>query len=57
MPKDKEASTNLNKNDSDYKKAYDKWVKEVLEPALAKHPERNKNYKELKRIIKFFYED
>ena len=44
MPKDEEASTNLNENESDYKKAHDKWVKEVLEPALAKHPERNKKF-------------
>ena len=44
MPKDEEASTNLNENESDYKKAHDKWVKDVLEPALAKHPERNKNF-------------
>ena len=44
MPKDTKASTNLNKNDSDYRKAHDKWVKEVLEPALAKHPERNKKF-------------
>ena len=44
MPKDTKASTNLNKNDSDYRKAHDKWVKEVLGPALAKHPERNKKF-------------
>ena len=44
MPKDEEASTNLNENESDYKKAHDKWVKEVLEPAFAKHPERNKKF-------------
>ena len=44
MPKDTKASTNLNKNDLDYRKAHDKWVKEVLEPALAKHPERNKKF-------------
>ena len=44
MPKDEEASTNLNENESDYKKAHDKWVKDVLEPALAKHPERNKKF-------------
>ncbi|OIR19019.1 MAG: methylmalonyl-CoA mutase [Marine Group III euryarchaeote CG-Epi1] len=44
MPNDEEASTNLNENESDYKKAHDKWVKDVLEPALAKHPERNKNF-------------
>ena len=44
MPKDTKASTNLNKNDSDYRKAHDKWVKEVLEPALAKHPERKKKF-------------
>ena len=44
MPKDTKASTNLNKNDSDYRKDHDKWVKEVLEPALAKHPERNKKF-------------
>ncbi|MFL2940484.1 MAG: methylmalonyl-CoA mutase [Marine Group III euryarchaeote CG-Epi4] len=44
MPKDEEASANLNENDSEYKQAYDKWVKDVLEPALAKHPERNKKF-------------
>ena len=44
MSKDAKASTNLNQKDSDYRKAHDKWVKEVLEPALAKHPERNKNF-------------
>jgi methylmalonyl-CoA mutase N-terminal domain/subunit len=44
MPKDAKASTNLNQKDSDYRKAHDKWVKEVLEPALAKHPERNKKF-------------
>ena len=44
MLKDEEVSTNLNENESDYKKAHDKWVKDVLEPALAKHPERNKNF-------------
>ena len=26
--------------DSDHQKAYEKWKKEILEPALAKHPER-----------------
>ena len=44
MSKDAKASTNLNQKDSDYRKAHDKWVKEVLEPALAKHPERNKKF-------------
>ena len=44
MPNDEEASANLNENDSEYKQAYDKWVKDVLEPALAKHPERNKKF-------------
>ncbi len=44
MLKNEEALTNLNENESDYKKAHDKWVKEVLEPALAKYPERNKKF-------------
>ena len=30
--------------DSDYQKAYEKWKKEVLEPALAKHPERRDEF-------------
>ena len=53
MPKDEEASTNLNENESDYKKAHDKWVKDVLEPALAKHPERNKKFmiSKLKKLL------
>ena len=44
MPKEEEVSKNSQRKNSDYKKAYDKWVKEVLEPALAKHPERNKEF-------------
>ncbi len=44
MQKDEKSSKNLNQGNSDYKKAYDKWLKEVLEPALAKHPERNKKF-------------
>ncbi len=44
MSKDEESSKNLKQGNSDYKKAHDKWVKEVLEPALAKHPERNKKF-------------
>ena len=42
MSKDEKSPENLKQDNSDYKKAHDKWVKEVLEPALAKHPERNK---------------
>ena len=30
--------------DSDYQKAYEKWKKEILEPALAKHPERRDEF-------------
>ena len=44
MSKDGKSSKNLKQYNSDYKKAHDKWVKEVLEPALAKHPERNKKF-------------
>ena len=44
MSKVNETSSNITENDTDYKKAHDKWVKEVLEPALAKHPERNKKF-------------
>ena len=44
MSKDEKSPENLNQDNSDYKKAHDKWVKEVLEPALAKHPERNKKF-------------
>ena len=44
MSKDEKSSKNLKQGNSDYKKAHDKWVKEVLEPALAKHPERNKKF-------------
>ena len=44
MSKDEKSSKNLKQDNSDYKKAHDKWVKEVLEPALAKHPERNKKF-------------
>ena len=44
MSKDEKFSKNLKQDNSDYKKAHDKWVKEVLEPALAKHPERNKKF-------------
>ncbi len=44
MSKDEKSPENLKQDNSDYKKAHDKWVKEVLEPALAKHPERNKKF-------------
>ena len=44
MSKDEKSSKNLKQDNSDYKKAHDKWVKEVLEPALAKHPERTKKF-------------
>jgi methylmalonyl-CoA mutase N-terminal domain/subunit len=44
MSKDEKSSKNLKQDNSGYKKAHDKWVKEVLEPALAKHPERNKKF-------------
>ena len=44
MSKDEKSYKNLKQGNSDYKKAHDKWVKEVLEPALAKHPERNKKF-------------
>ena len=44
MSKNEKSSKNLKQDNSDYKKAHDKWVKEVLEPALAKHPERNKKF-------------
>ena len=44
MSKDEKSPENLIQDNSDYKKAHDKWVKEVLEPALAKHPERNKKF-------------
>ena len=44
MSKDEKSSKNLKQDNSDYKEAHDKWVKEVLEPALAKHPERNKKF-------------
>ncbi len=30
--------------DSDHQKAYEKWKKEILEPALAKHPERREEF-------------
>ena len=30
--------------DSDHQKAYEKWEKEILEPALAKHPERREEF-------------
>ena len=30
--------------DSDYQKAYERWTKEILEPALAKHPERREEF-------------
>ena len=30
--------------DSDYQKAYEKWKKEILEPALAKNPERRDEF-------------
>ena len=30
--------------DSDHQKAYKKWMKEILEPALAKHPERREEF-------------
>ena len=33
MPEDEEFSKNSQGKNLDYKKAYDKWVKEVLEPA------------------------
>ena len=44
MPKDEAFSKKLQEKNSNYEKAYDKWVKEVLEPALAKHPERDKKF-------------
>ncbi|MEC8447030.1 MAG: methylmalonyl-CoA mutase family protein [Candidatus Thermoplasmatota archaeon] len=44
MSKDEKSPENLKQDNSDYKKAHDKWLKEVLEPALAKHPERNKKF-------------
>ena len=44
MSKDEKSPENLKQDNSDYKKAHDIWVKEVLEPALAKHPERNKKF-------------
>ncbi len=44
MSKDEKSPENLKQDNSDHKKAHDKWVKEVLEPALAKHPERNKKF-------------
>ena len=44
MSKDEKSPENLKQDNSDYKKAHDKWVKEVLEPALVKHPERNKKF-------------
>ena len=44
MSKGENFSKNSQEKDSDYKRAYDKWVKDVLEPALAKHPERSKNF-------------
>ena len=30
--------------DSDHQKAYEKWKKEILEPALARHPERREEF-------------
>ena len=30
--------------DSDHQKAYEKWKKEILEPVLAKHPERREEF-------------
>ena len=30
--------------DSDHQKAYEKWKKEILEPTLAKHPERREEF-------------
>ena len=30
--------------DSDHQKAYEKWKQEILEPALAKHPERREEF-------------
>ena len=30
--------------DSDHQKAYEKWKKEILEPALTKHPERREEF-------------
>ena len=30
--------------DSDHQKAYEKWKKKILEPALAKHPERREEF-------------
>ena len=44
MSKDEKSPENLKQYNSDYKKAHDEWVKEILEPALAKHPERNKKF-------------
>jgi len=44
MPKNVDASKNSQEKNSDYKKAYDKWVEDVLQPALAKRPERNKEF-------------
>jgi len=44
MSKGEEVSKKSQVNNSDYKKSYDKWVKEVLEPALDKHPERSKKF-------------
>ena len=35
---------NVEKDDSSYQKAYAKWSREVLEPALEKHPERREEF-------------
>ena len=32
------------RGDSNHQKAYEKWKKEILEPALAKHPERREEF-------------
>ena len=56
MSKGENLSKNSQGKDSDYKRAYEKWVKEVLEPALAKHPERSKNCAKSSFSVKIIYE-
>ena len=38
------SGNNVEKDDSSYKKAYAKWSREVLKPALEKYPERRDEF-------------
>ena len=38
------SGNNVEEDDSSYQKAYAKWSREVLEPALEKYPERREEF-------------